>query len=123
MPAFILNSQSVMMCIHGGRITHIPGSPTAYRVQGSPPMLLTDNYIVSGCPNMMPMGPTLMPMPCVRVQWFTGSSTLLVKGSPALTTDSTGMCISSTGAPGGPVIKNSFQVIDQEPSQLTLVND
>lgn len=123
MASFILNSQSVLLCPHGAPISHVSSTYTAHRVQGSPPMLLTDTFVIAGCPNIMPMGSAMIPMPCNRVQWLTGSPMMLVKGSPVLTNQSNGLCLAANGAPAGPVIIASHQVMEKEPSNFTKIDD
>lgn len=106
------------MCPHGGVVTHVPQSYTAYRVDGRLPMLMTDHYLVSGCPNAYgPMGP------CLRVQWLQGSTMLIVKGSPALTRESVGLCMTSSGVAAGPAIVTYTQTGTMEPATFTSVKD
>lgn len=116
MPNLLLNSQSILMCPHGGRIQHVPSDFTTYRIHGFPAARLTDQYMISGCPHIMVMGNMTMPSPCVRVQWFGGSPTTLVKGSPVLTSASTGICLSATGIPQGPAIVAATQTTQLESS-------
>jgi hypothetical protein len=106
------------MCSHGGLVTHIPTTFTTYRIQGRQPMLLTDEYVIAGCPGMGgPMGG------CIRVQWVTGSTMLLVKGIPVLTQTSVGLCQTSNGITGGPAIIASTQLMVQEPTEFTSINE
>lgn len=114
----ILNSQAVLLCPHGAPVTHVPGTFTSYRVNGYPPLLLTDQYLIAGCPFSV----GAMGMPCLRVQWLSPSVKLFVKGIPVLTSASIGMCISQTGAPSGPVVIASFQVAIQEPDTSTFID-
>jgi hypothetical protein len=65
----------------------------------------------------------MVPMPCSRVQWLTGSPMMLVKGTPVLTNESTGICVAANGMPNGPVMIVSFQVQEQEPKEFTTVKD
>jgi len=117
--AFLLNSQAVLLCPHGGTVQHIPNSFTTYRINGYPPLLLNDTYIVSGCPFMIASGGTAIPMNCRHVQWFTGSPMMMVNGIPVLTNTSTGLCMSATGGPGGPVIIATTINIEEEPKEFT----
>ena len=120
---FILNSTSTLLCPHGGRVQHIPASGTMYKVNGYPPMRMGDNYFIAGCPNMMPLGPSMMPSPCMKVQWTVGSVFLTVKGSPALTNRSIGLCMSAAGVPQGPVTIAAHQMSDREPAMPTKIDN
>jgi hypothetical protein len=117
MGAFLLNENSVILCPHGGVVTHIPITFTTYRIEGRRPMLLTDEYMVQGCPGAGgPMGG------CIRVQWVSGSTMLLVKGIPVLTQTSVGLCQTSAGVAAGPAIIASTQLMVREPDEFTSVD-
>ena len=106
------------MCPHGGVVTHIPVTFTSYRIEGRPPMLLTDQYLVQGCPfHAGPMSP------CARVTWVSGSPMLLVRGVPVLTQASIGLCQSHSGIPQGPAIVSSCQLMVPEPGEFTSINE
>jgi hypothetical protein len=81
-------------------------------------MLLSDVYLIAGCP-FWPGWPS----PCMRVTWVSGSSLLYVKGQPALTLASVGMCVSAGGASQGPVIIASVNAGQMEPETPTFIND
>jgi len=117
MPPLLLNTNSVIMCPHGGIVTHVSGTSTSFRIQGRPPMLLTDVYIVSGCP----FGGGYSG-PCTQVMWVSGSPMLRIRGIPVLTQASVGICQSSSGVPQGPAIIASCQLIEPEPDQPTDIN-
>src|SRR6187549_2131811 len=102
----LLNTGSIIMCPHGGLVSHSSTTWTTYRISGRPPMLQTDLYIVSGCP---------FSSPCTSVQWVTGSTMLLVKGIPVLTVASVGICSSASMIPNGPAIISSTQLGEREP--------
>lgn len=123
MANFILNSQTVLMCPHGGSIQHVPTTFTTYRVNGYPPLRLADSYLVTGCPFMLPMGGAPSPSPCQTVLWTAPSPYLFVKGSPVLTNASIGICTSAIGIPGGPVVIGAHQVFEREPDVPTNIND
>ncbi|MEP6945085.1 MAG: hypothetical protein ABJA02_04150 [Acidobacteriota bacterium] len=118
MAQLLLNTNSVIMCPHGGVVTHVPGTFTSYRIEGRPPMLLSDVYLVQGCPFY-----TGQPSPCVGVNWITGSPTMMVRGIPVLTQASVGLCQSTTGVPQGPAIIASCQLMVPEPSEFTNISD
>ena len=114
--AFLLNSQAVLLCPHGGAVQHIPSSFTTYRINGYPPLLLTDTFLVTGCPYMAAMA---VPMRCERVQWVNGSPMMMVNGIPVLTNTSTGLCMSPHGVPNGPVVVATSINVEQEPAEFT----
>ena len=120
--SFLLNSNSTLLCPHGGRVQHSPLSGTLYKINGYPPMRIADNYMVTGCPLMMPLGPTLMPSPCMKVQWIVGSPFMTVKGSPALTNASQGLCMSAMGLPQGAVVIAAYQTTEREPNMPTRID-
>lgn len=114
--AFLLNSQAVLLCPHGGTVQHIPTTNTAYRINGYPPLLLTDTYLVLACPHMAAMA---VPMKCDRVQWVNGSNMMMVNGVPVLTNTSTGLCMSPYGVHNGPVVVATPVNVEQEPTEFT----
>ncbi len=113
----LLSTDSVLMCPHGGLVTHVPTTSTTYRVAGRPPMLLGDVYTIAGCPF------TTLNEPCIMVQWATASTRLIVKGRPILTNTSVGICQSPSGVPNGPVVIASTQLGLREPDEHTSIND
>ena len=118
MPNYILTTGSVVLCPHGGVVNHIPMGTGDFLIEGMPPMLLTDTYLVSGCPNASGGGAS----PCLNVFWINPSNYLFVRGVPALTNISTGLVADYRGAPAGPAIITSFQTTYEEPSKLTLID-
>lgn len=118
MPLLLLNTFSVVMCPHGGAVQHIPTTVTSFRVDGRRPMLLSDVYLIAGCPYQM-----RSPSPCTKVIWVSGSSLLFVKGQPALTLASVGLCVSDSGTPQGPAIIASVNTGQTEPETPTFIND
>lgn len=111
--ALLLNTHSVIMCCHGGIVQHTPMTNTSFRVDGRRPMLMTDLYTVTGCPFVIGYTPS----PCQLVTWVTGSSMLIVKGSPVLTLNSVGICGYS-----GPAIITYTQTGQREPDEFTSIN-
>ena len=114
----LLNSQSVIMCPHGGTVSHVPTSYTSFRVDGRRPMLITDIYLVVGCPNYM-YGPS----PCTTVTWLNGTVNLLVLGKPLLTIASVGLCQSGSGIMQGPAIVTYTQTGQREPDTFTSIKE
>lgn len=113
MSSFILTKRSVILCPHGGMVSHIPMSKTSYRVCGDVPMLLLDRYVVSGCPNR--------DYPCGNVSWENPSTTLYVNGVPALLNTSIGFCLTQASVPQGAAVIASFQTVVTEPDNVTQV--
>jgi hypothetical protein len=87
------------MCPHGGTVTAI-SSDTRVFVTGMPVATMADQYLVAGCVFNIAGAPT----PCLRVQWLTSATRVLVNGVPPITALSTGLSMLVTGAPAGPPI-------------------
>ena len=107
MPNFILTKSSIILCPHGGMVTHVPMSYSGEFINGELPMLMNDMYFIAGCPFIF--GDSISP--CLRVIWITGSVTKLINGIPVLTNASIGICESPAGVPQGPPIIAAFQTI------------
>jgi hypothetical protein len=122
MPNYILTTSSVILCPHGAPVTHMASNLGNYRVNGEPPMLLMDQYLVQGCPFISTGPGGAAPNPCIRVQWITGSNFLFVRGAPVLTNVSNGLCYSIRGIPAGPPIITAHQMIETEPTTFTRVD-
>ena len=117
MAALLLNTDTVIMCPHGGMIRHIPMNVTSYRVDGRRPMLQGDQYLIVGCPNSYGW-----PSPCNQVIWITASSMLMIQGRRALTLESVGICQSAGGVTQGPALITYTQTGQREPTSMTVVN-
>ncbi len=87
------------MCPHGGMVTAI-SSDTRVFVTGMPVATMADQFLVAGCVFNIAGAPT----PCLRVQWLTSATRVLVNGVPPITALSTGLSMLVTGAPAGPPI-------------------
>jgi hypothetical protein len=118
MPGILLNHISVIMCPHGGLVTHTPTSGTSYRIGGHVPMLIGDIYQVSGCPFGGGYG-----SPCMMVTWVTASNTLIVRSQPALTDLSVGLCVSAAGVAQGPAVITAVRSLQPDPDELTVITD
>lgn len=109
------------MCPHGGVVNHIPVGVNTYRINGELPMMMNDQFIIAGCPFVMSGAfGNIVPRPCRRVQWTSGSNFLFIRGIPALTNTSNGLCMGS--GPPLPVIIASFQTAEREPNTVTRIN-
>jgi hypothetical protein len=118
MGAPILNTSSVIICPHGGMVQHVPAGYTAYRVDGRPPMLYGDTFLVAGCSNMMFGAPS----PCMTVTWAAPSVMLIVMGRPALTFSSIALCTAVNGVVTGPGVITYSQLSQLEPDELTVID-
>ena len=103
MPA-ILTTGSTVMCPHGGQAVLITSNTEAL-VDGVPALLLTDIHPIAGCP----FAP-VTPLPCLYIQWITGTTQANVHGIPMLLQNSVGMCINPVGVPQGlPIVLQTQQ--------------
>lgn len=98
--AFLLTKSSIVICPHGGRVTHTPMGFSGKLKNGEIPLLLTDSYFVVGCP----FAAGGYASPCQRVNWTEGSKTRLINGVPVLTNQSVGICMSAAGVPQGAAV-------------------
>lgn len=105
MPGFLFHVGAVAMCPHGGQVTVIPTN-TRVLVSGQPVATMGDVYLVAGCAFTIPPG---KPQPCIKVQWLTPATRVLVNGQPAILQTSMGLCQSPEQAPQGPPIVVSTQ--------------
>lgn len=118
MAGILLNHISVIICPHGGIVVHTPTTNTSYRIDGQFPMLISDLYLVVGCPFDPRYGGG-----CTMVTWVTGSTNLIIKGQPALVNSSVGICISASGMASAPAIVTAINSMTFEPETFTVVND
>src|SRR3954465_6196539 len=97
--AGLLNSSSVLMCPHGGKVTAIS---TNTRVKAAADFVLrqSDTFTIVGC--TFSAGPT--PHPCVRVQWVQPALRSQAVSDPTLTEQSVGLCIATDQAAQGTVL-------------------
>ncbi|MEO6913908.1 MAG: hypothetical protein ABI182_07810, partial [Candidatus Baltobacteraceae bacterium] len=75
-------------------------------VTGMPVATLSDQYLVAGCIFNIAGVPT----PCLRVQWLTSATRVLINGVPPITALSTGISFLVTGVPAGPPIVITTQL-------------
>jgi hypothetical protein len=97
MSGMLLHAQAIVICAHVGRAR--PAVPsTRVQLSGQRAVMLPVPYTVTGCPL-----PPAAGGPCVTARWVTGATRVLIEGSPALLTDSTGTCL-PTGASLTPLV-------------------
>jgi hypothetical protein len=110
MPRYILTTQSVIQCPHGG-MAQLVTTNTSIALASGQALVETDVHPVLGCPFVLP-GPK--PSPCVKITWTGGSKSIEADGVPVLTTASVGLCASPEGAPQGTalIVKTQTDVAD-----------
>jgi hypothetical protein len=106
MPGPAVNVGSIALCPHGGQVT-IVSSDARVLASGTPVATLADQFLIAGCAFTVPPG---KPQPCIRVQWFAGSTRVLAGGQPAVLATGTGLALSAEGIPGGPPVVASAQL-------------
>jgi hypothetical protein len=109
MPGPLYHVGATGICPHGGQITTI-SSNARVLVSGMPVATFADTSLVAGCVFTVPPG---KPQPCVKVQWLTPATRVLVMGQPALLQISAGLCLSPEQIPQGPpsIVVNQPRVI------------
>lgn len=101
MPGPLVHVGATLICPHGGP-ANIITTNSRVLVSGQPVATLADQFLIAGCAFTLPGG---KPQPCVRVQWLTPATRVLVNGQPAILQSSTGLCLSPEQAPqGAPII-------------------
>ena len=113
--AYILTSSSIILCPHGGIVSHVPITNSSFMINDELPMLLTDVYLVGGCPNVLGG----VSFPCVDILWLNPSTLLFVRGIPTLTNTSVPIARDSYGSPCGSAVIASFQTSYLEPAEFT----
>ena len=99
----MLNVNSILLCPHGG-VVRIISSNLKVKVDGAPAALVTDQFLISGCPFQIPIGVGTKPSPCVSVKWVTNDLRTKVAGIPSLSRTSVGICVTVEQIPQGAVI-------------------
>ena len=101
MAAALLTTASSLQCPHGGTVTI---ASTNTKVLATAALALaTDTFTIAGCPFQIPVGPAMVPHPCVTVQWTKTNIQTTVNGTPTLAQDSAGLCLAADQVPQGPV--------------------
>lgn len=94
----LLTASSTMMCPHGGTVTAVPGQTEA--LASDPILRISDTFPIAGCPFVI----SLVPSPCMTVQWVAGCTRVQAGGDFALNEASVGLCLAGTQAPQGAVL-------------------
>lgn len=74
------------MCVHGGQASPVMPNP-AVTLDGMPTCVLSDPWMVAGCPGV----PSSVP-PCVTAQWVVGTTRVTSNGQPLLVQSSQAVC-------------------------------
>jgi hypothetical protein len=97
MGGFLIQMGATVMCAHGGQAMPIVPNPSVL-VSGQPTALLSDPWVVAGCPLVPPPLP-----PCVTAQWVMGTTRVTSNGQPLVV--STGQAITvPNGTPLLPIV-------------------
>lgn len=104
MPGYLLTTTTVATCPHGAPVSFVPGQ-TRVLADGAPVLLVTDQATVAGCPFVV----GTVASPCLTIRWLAPATRVLVAGTPALLSTSTGLCLNPSTAPQGPAQVSSHQ--------------
>jgi hypothetical protein len=102
-----LTVNSSLQCPHGGTV-QIVSANTRVKADGGFTVQATDTFTITGCPFQIP-AVVPIPSPCVLVQWIVPDARNRVNGNFTLSQSSTGLCMSATGLPQGPVMVANTQ--------------
>ena len=97
-----LNISSSLQCPHGGMVQIISANARV-KADGAFVALATDQFVIAGCPFQIPVGPAMVPSPCLLVQWLVSDLRTTVNGLPTLSQSSAGLCLNAMQIPQGPV--------------------
>lgn len=98
-----LTTSASLQCPHGGAV-QIISTNTRVKGDGAPLALATDSFVITGCPYQIPMAPSPIPSPCVKVLWVVTDLQAKVNGAATLSRGSTGICVSAAQLPQGQVV-------------------
>ena len=97
----LLTTASSLQCPHGGTVSIV--SSNSKVSAGASLALANDTFTIAGCPFQIPVGPGMVPHPCIKVQWTKTNLKATVNNQPTLSQDSVGLCLAADQAPQGPV--------------------
>ena len=96
--SFLLHMGATVICTHGGQAN--PTSVSArVTLGGQPAVNLTHVWMIAGCPFATPEP---APKPCTTVQWTSPATRVLIEGSPAILSTTSGITIGPMGTQGAP---------------------
>jgi len=102
-----LTVEASLQCPHGGSVQIITSNSKA-KADGAFLTTAKDTFTISGCSFQIPATPPI-PSPCLTVQWLVTDMKVTVNGTPSLSKSSSGICLSGTQLPQGPVTIASTQ--------------
>ncbi len=94
MPGLLIQQTATVMCLHGGQAMAIVPNP-AITFDGMPSCLISDPWMVAGCPGIPPTIP-----PCVTAQWIVGTTRVTSNGQPLVIQSGQAIC----APPGTPLL-------------------
>jgi hypothetical protein len=110
MPGPLFHVGAVAICPHAGQVQTI-SSNTRVLVSGMAVATLADQFMVAGCA----FNVSGSPHPCMKIQWLTPATRVLINGQPAILQSSTGLSLAADQAPQGPpsIVTTQPRVIGQ----------
>jgi hypothetical protein len=112
MPGFLLHVNAGVQCFHAAPAVVPPTQPRVL-VGGQPVATVDATITVTGCLFQVPTPAGPKPQPCVRIQWGTVATKVLVGGKPALLGPAPGVvpgvCLSVEQIPQGAPTVNTIQ--------------
>ncbi|MGO9237000.1 MAG: hypothetical protein ACLP4V_24110 [Methylocella sp.] len=97
MPGYLIQQGATVTCVHGGQAT--PTVPNAaVTLSATPSCLMSDPWLVAGCPGIPPGVP-----PCVTGQWVMGTARVTSYGQPLLVQSGEAVC-APNGTPLLPLV-------------------
>ncbi|HZF09062.1 MAG TPA: PAAR-like protein [Thermoanaerobaculia bacterium] len=108
MPGFLFHVGAQAICPHGGQVT-TTSSNTRVMVSNQAVATSADVSTIAGCPFTTPVP---KPQPCIKVQWLTPATRVMINHQPALLQTSSALCQSAEQIPQGPptVISGQMRV-------------
>jgi len=104
MPGLLLHVGAVTQCFHQAPAAIAPAQSKVF-VSGQPVATAAGAITVTGCPFQVPTPGGPKPQPCVRIQWGTVATKVLIGGQPALLAPTPGVvpgtCLSVEQIPQG----------------------
>jgi hypothetical protein len=98
MAAGFLNTSSILMCPHGGKVEFISAN-TRVKAMGDYMLRTSDKFTITGCS----LNIAGVPHPCLRVQWMQPTTKSQVQSNSTLTKDNIGLCVATDQAVQGTV--------------------
>jgi hypothetical protein len=97
------------ICPHAGQVSFTTTN-TRVLLSGQPALVVSDMFMIAGCPFQVPTPGGPKPQPCVTGRWLTPATRILINGQPAVLNTSTGLCQSVEQIPAGPPTVTTTQL-------------